>query len=507
MTAVVVALPAVAPRARQPRAARSEKTARLCLVGLSWLPSLAAQATPATGVDAQMRAVLDRLDAAFARGDVAGYAAAFAPDHPGAHALLLRHLEHCFGGTDRRHRETTVVGAPRRVGDHTALRLRHDLALHGDASALLPRTTFTEEWLLALRPDGAGGWVPTLAVETMPSAACVGDELFRCPPCNYEVGGVEGWLCVPLRADRANALEAVSFYLLGTDVACDVSVQVDAACTDAAETARQLAATLLRLEPTAKAEPPVPWTPPAHRREPPAGLHGAVVALDLPHDFAGDGGRALLHVAVFGGLQHLLLVRGSARELRERAPAVDALLASYRLLERRADSALAASRALAHHTGGDVDGATYRNARYGVVLAGEPGWRPALRTGGAAFRVVWTSARGSRLWLTGYAVPPGLQRWCRATATRWVESQCERGGLQLALAHAGDAAAWRDDAPCGGSSRTLLAVPRANAPAQSAPQRRLRIVVRDDLLLVLDGHAVDDADDAALQRMQHALTR
>jgi hypothetical protein len=193
-------------------------------------------------------------------------------------------------------------------------------------------------------------------------------------------------------------------------------------------------------------------------------MQGALVAIELPQDFGGDGGRAVFHVVTFGGLQHLLLVRGSARALRERTDAVDELLRSYRLLETDLHAATTTASALAHHTGGEVDGATYRNRRHRVELAGAPGWRPVMLAGGAALRVVWSSPHGSRLWLTGYeVVPPGMSRWCRATATRWVEQQCERRGLELAAGAAGTTS-WADDEECGGATRVLLGRPRAGEP-------------------------------------------
>ena len=480
----------------------TEATARLCLVGLTWLPALAGQNAADTGALADgMRAVLERLDAAFGRGDADGYAALFEPDHLGAHALLRRQLERCFAPATQWQRSTTVVGELRRVGEHTAVRVRHDVTLRGDPRSILPQAHFTEDWLIALRPGAQGVWVPTLAIETTPGRRGV-PELFRCPPCNYEIGGVPGWLCVPLRSDRANAMEAASFYLLGSDVACDVSVQVDPGRSDPAEVATQLADALFRLEPGARPGSSRPWLPPAHAAAPPPGLRGAVVAIELPHDFGGAGGRALFHVAALGGLQHLLLLRGSARALRERAATVDALLHSYRLVDPDFDAAAAAPKALAHHTGGAVDGETYRNERYGVELRGAPGWRPTMRAGGAAFRVVWTSAHGSRLWLTGFAVPPGMSRWCRATATRWIEQQCDRRGLQLAAA-AGDAA-WTDDEACRGASRVLIGTPRTG---DGAHPRWFRVALNDDLLLVLDGFAVHADDEPALQQMLHALRR
>lgn len=472
--------------------------ARGAAVGLACLATLAAQAGQPAAAATAIRGLLDTLDAAFTRGDADGFAAPFAPDHPAAFAMLRRKLEQTFAQTSSRHRASTIVGEPRRIGEHTVVHVRADVELRGGPRALLPRTTFVEDWVLALRADAAGKLVVTLAVEA--TSAQGREDRFRCPACNYEIGGVPGWLCVPLRSDRAAALEAASFFLLGTDIVCDVSVQVDPEARAPAVVAQQLADALHELEPGSSLGVGGPWLPPAYALGAPQGLRGARVVVDRGADH-----RATFHVAAFGGLQQLLLLRGSTAALDRHERDVRALLASYQLLECDRDPATAVDEPLAHHTGGSLDGTTYRNRQFGVELAGAAGWRPAMLSGGAAFRVVWSSPGQSRMWLTGYLVPPGMNRWCRATAERWLAQQCEQRGLEL-LPAAPESTPWADAPDGSGSARTLVGNPRRTSP--DVPYRRwFRLLLRDDLLLVADGFATTAADADALQQMLQALRR
>lgn len=500
--------------------------ARRTAVGLACLATASAQAAPTPGLAplATITDVLAGLDAAFGRGDAAAYVARFAADDPTALALLQQQLARVFAMTTTRQRTSVLVGEPRQVGAHTVVRVRHALDLHAGPRATLSRTTCTEEILLALRPAADGRWAPTLAVEAAPAEGAVRGDRLRCPACNYQIGDVPGWLCVPLRNDRADALEAASFHLLGSDVVCDVSVQVDPERRPPNLVAQQLADTLRQLQPAdgsgAPATPlpklglPEAWLPAAHAAAPPSGLRGARLEVDWPA--AGDDGRrVVLHVATFGGLQHLLLLRGRASALRTHAAAIAALLGSYQLLERDRDLVLAAAEPLAHHTGGELTGSTYHNHRFKVELVGAEGWRPVMLAGGAAFRVVWSSPPPAgqspaghvqgRLWLTGYLVPPGLGRWCEATADRWLAQQCERRGLDLLAADAGTTA-WQQAVGCD-ATRTLVGHLRQPASPDTPRRRWFRLLLRDDLLLVVDGFAATAADEAALQKMLASLRR
>lgn len=455
-----------------------------------------------------VRAVLHELDALFARGDVAGYLARFSPDHPGAHAMLQRRLERLVAAAPGRERTSALVGEPRVVGARTVVRVHHDVVLRGGQGRADAR--FAEDCVLALQAGARPGAraIPTFTVETAPDGAAgepgglPGDRL-HCPPCNYEVGGVPGWLGVWVRAERACAIEAVSFYLIGTDVACDVSVQVDAEPRPATVVAQELADALRNVEPGARAGVAETWLPGAPGAKVPHGYAGARVTVELP-DCAGDGGaRAIFHVATLGCLQHLLLVRGAAASLRQHATALTALLDSYRLLESDTEAAAVAARALVHHTGGALEGATYRNERYRVELVGPEGWQAVRRTGGAAFRVAWSSPHGSRLWLTGQCVPPGMQRWCSATADRWLQALCQRHGLAVE-ADAPGSKPWHHAPECGAQACTLVATPTGKAP----PHRRwIRVLLHEELLVIADGFAVTTADESALRSALAKLRR
>ncbi|MGB3965989.1 MAG: hypothetical protein WBO45_04610, partial [Planctomycetota bacterium] len=409
-------------------------------------------------------------------------------------------VQHCLqrlvAGTTARERTSQLLTEPRLLGERTVVAVRYDYRLQGAAGA--SATAFREDAMLALRCDGTSRVVPTFEVAIAPGSGQRRSDRFRCPPCNYEVGGAPGWLCVQVRADVASALEAASFYLIGTDVACDVAVQVEPQVRPAATVAVDLAAAMQRLEPSASAGSPVAWTPPAHAGDVIPKLAGARLELQLRGDE-----RVVCHVATFGGLEHLLLVRGSATSLRAHDAAIQALLGSYRLLEHDCDLALAAARPIEHHGGGELVGATYRNSHFGIELVGADGWKPALRTGGAAFRVTWTSPTGSRLWLTGHRVPLGLAAWTTDAADRWLRQLC----AQQDLAITDDRNPWCDDTGTADRSRLLVCAPRHAAVPGTPRQRLLRAVLRDDLLIIADGFALTAADEADLRTMLAAVRR
>jgi hypothetical protein len=148
-----------------------------------------------------------------------------------------------------------------------------------------------------------------------------------------------------------------------------------------------------------------------------------------------------------------------------------------------------------------------------VTMPGPAGWSAQLRSGGAAFRVLWHSGAGSRLWLTGYAVPPGLTRWCPTTADRWLTRLCEERSLAPSSATPSSSRPNGDDEPwqvlpdCGAKTRTVRLTPDGE-PDPSAPRHRwLRLVLYDDLLLVLDGYATCAEDEAALTASLGTLRR
>lgn len=458
---------------------------------------------------AAIEALLAELDRRFGRGDLDGFEALFEPDHRGAVAMFVKHLRR-LSGTDAT-RSSEIVAGPRNIGERTVVRVRHVLRWPGNPD----ERGIVEDSYLAVRAGDVGGdgkpsAVPTFAIEMPPGFECVKGDKFRCPPCNYEIGGVQGFLCVPLRRDRALALEAASFYLIGTDVVCDVEVQV---ATQDDQPARDVVVTLAnalhKLEPTAKVGVPTAWRPPMHDHEPPPGLDSARLTVELPDDRA----RAVFHVICFAGLQHVLLLRGGDESLEQHREVLDRLLHSYMLLKQDCAEAQLAADPLRHHTGGVLDGANYRNERYDLVLHGPKGWQAEPRIGGATFRVRWSSPRGSRMWLIGHRVPAGLRSWTTDAADRWLEHHCSKHGLEVAPdgkreggkrengKHAD--ASWQPVA-ADGAFRELTLV----ANGAEAPMRRLvRVTVYEDLMLIVDGFGTSSEDEAAVRKAAATLTR
>ena len=252
---------------------------------------------------AEIKPLIDDLDALFVNGDIKAYLGKFTPDHDGALAMLGRHLELLLklSGKDRS-RKSTIVAGPMVFDNRTVVRVRHITNWPGK---LDPKTKkpcepsqHIEDTYLAVckntKRGADGGIVPTFEIDMPPQMDCVTDAKFRCPPCNYEIGGVAGFLCVPLRRERGLALESASFYLIGTDVVCDVHVQVPSKPIKAKAVALKLAAAFAKIEPSAEIGIPSAWVPPMHKMEPPEGMDsaesGTVSSLDLNGMGLGDHG-------------------------------------------------------------------------------------------------------------------------------------------------------------------------------------------------------------------------
>ncbi|MCA8975041.1 MAG: hypothetical protein KDC98_09985, partial [Planctomycetes bacterium] len=354
-----------------------------------------------------------------------------------------------------------------------------------------------------VRSGGCPAPVPTFAIDTPRSPDCPSRAVFRCPPCNYEIGGVAGWLCVPMGRDHAQALEASSFFLLGTDLACDVSVRIDPTplgeeCKPATVNAEELAFAMRQFEPEARTGIAAHWLPSSVAEHPPQGLDGARIRIDLPAtDSAPDGNVALFHILQFGTLQHLLLVRGSKAALQDHRAQLDALLDSFRLLQTDLDRSTAAAAPLRHHLGGALDGTSYENITYDVRMTGPEDWQPQQRCGGAAFRIKWTSPAGGFLWLNGYSVPPGMVSWCRDTADRWLHQLCDAAGLALPC----QLADWGESTSCEALARTIECRAERELPGARS-KRLLHVAFRDDILVIADGSGTTDGEWTAIE---HAI--
>ena len=312
---------------------------------------------------------------------------------------------------------------------------------------------------------------------------------------------------MPLRRERALALEAASFYLIGTDIACDVEVGLASAKQPARDVVLSLASAFRKLEPTARLGLPDDWLPTAHASEPPQGFDAARLVVELPQDARDRGGeRAIFHVICFGGLQHVLLLRGSAQSLQQHRAKVDALISSYMLLEVDCIEAQLVSSPLRHHTGGLLRDGDYENERYDVSLRGPAGWRAEHRLGGAMFRVRWSNPTGSRMWLVGQRVPAGVAAWTTELADRWLQHHCARHRLKFdGSADTG----WRARDTSGSqpasppvSERTVTLL------GEDVPHRRvLHVQVYEDLLMIVDGYGMTPADERAVRAAADTLIR
>jgi hypothetical protein len=507
----------------------------------------------------KIRPLVQELDNLFAKGDIAAYLAKFTPDHDGVLAMLGQHLVRlCELTGSERQRKSTIVAGPMDYDNRTVVRIRHviewpskrDASSNLDASSKLDASSvskgigaangaskhFVEDTYLAVHMDANGEVVPTFAIEMPPQVHCISAAKFRCPPCNYEIGGVAGFLCVPLRRERGLALESASFYLIGSDVVVDVHVQIPSEPTTAKGVALQLAEAFAKMEPSARVGIPELWLPPMHQDAPPLGLDAVRVIVELPLDHQNHGGDiTIFHVVSFGGVQHVLLVRTSKESQQQHQTAIDELFRSYMLLEINCGDAELATRPLREHTGGMFDGATYRNERYQLELHGPELWRPEHRIGGSAFRVRWSGPNGSQMWLIGHQVPVGMTAWTTATADRWLSYQCSKLGLepeeQLVDAQPegqpgsgkqssgkrGLGDGTRDGArerfanwhagENGAMSRTRWLTQKPGGPPGQPHRRILHVQVHSDLLLVVDGFGGTQADEEALQAAIRTLHR
>ena len=479
------------------------KTPRKTLVAL-FMASACAIALPAQQHASPVHALLQALDERFVKGDVAGYLARFAPDNDGAVAMLGRRLERQIRASRRRERATRILAGPTPIGDRALVHVRRDISLISGSGEV---RRWVEDSYLVIRHDGTQA-TPTMSVEATSVTAPAPAERLRCGPCNYQIGGVDSFFCVPTRREEALALGAASFYLAGADVACDLHVQLAASGEPARAAALRFADALARLEPTASTGLATDWLPPAHVEVPPAGIDGARVVVELPREnAAGSGDRAAFHVVTYGGLQYVMMTRGDADALDAHRLDLDALYRSFELLDLDRGPKAAATAAIYHYLGGRFDDDRYENHRYGVTFVGPTGWEPQHCVSGAAFRARWSSRDGSRVWLTGYTPPSGHRAWTEQAADRWLLRLLQDKGLEPVEPQPADLpSTWRRGS-AGDRERTIVLLDR-DPDSLTAPRRRLvHLQLRADLLLILDGYGAAPSSEQAVLTAKASLRR
>jgi len=487
--------------------------APIMLAALATTASAQSGNTPAKATTPQVtkqaiEQLIAKLDREFSTGDGKSYTAWFSPDHLGSLAILGRHIQRLgtMTGT-KRTRSSKIIGGPMQYPDRTVVRIQHVIEWPGQAAAKQPNRLIEHSYM-AVHLDAAGKVVPTFAIEMPPKMNCVAERKFRCPPCNYEIGGVDGFLCVPLRREQSLALEAASFYLIGTNVVCDIHVLIPAKPKTAKASALTLASAFAKMEPNAKVGVATDWTPPMHKESPPLGLDSARVVVDLPQEQADAGGmRTIFHVVQFGGLQHILLVRSTVASLHNHKASIESLFKSYMLLEVDCEEAELATRPLRHHTGCKIEGSTYTNDRYGIELTGPKGWDAVPRIGGSAFRVHWMAPNGSQMWLLGHRVPSGMDAWTPKLADRWLNHQCKSKKLEPDATHAKSKEAKWHEGKDNSWQRTCTLTPGTDKQPGAPPRRIMHVQVYDDLLVIVDGFGATLQDETLLRHALRTLKR
>jgi len=466
---------------------------------LASTPPIAAQQVP-TDSHHGLRSVLTRLDGLFDGGDVDAYLGAFQPDNPWAHAARQRRLQCLLSAEVRPTRVSRLVGEPRRIGDHTVVRVHHELrrSAHGEEIA------WSEDTMLALRERADGGWLATLEVPIATPGHLQANDLFVCAACNFQIGGASGWLGVPMEPDWSHSLESVGFWLVGTDLVCEISVNVDGDAPSAERLAQRLAETMLTDIPESTTTPVTPWKPPGQDGPLPPHWTGARLEVSFPDELAADrSARAVLHVVASGPLQHILVARGSEAAMRQQAAALERLLHTYRLLKTNA-ATMAGLAPLLHHTGGRFEGTTYHNEIFYLRCSGPEGWTARHRCGGSAFHVQWNSRHGSSLEMIGHRRPPGVASWTPAKATKFVERLMESAHLTPCLDPT--QFTWKKDPAVGGMACCITCAPPVGAAGAGGKKRALHLVVRDDVLILFDARIAEAADEAAATAAMRSLT-
>ena len=499
-------------------------SAWLCIVGFVSIDRAAGQtaadaSAPTTTTNAKATAdqipmeriesVVADLDAFFVKGDIRSYLNAFAPDQDGSLAVMGMHLEKLASISGKnRQRESNIIGGPIRFADRTVVRIRHVTTWPTERNL----ANYVEDSYLAVSTTKNGRVVPTFTIEIPPTVSCLKDAKLHCPPCNFQIGGVAGFLCVPQQREKSLALESASFYLIGTDIACDLVVKVADKPAKAKAVVQKLAGAFARLEPSARIGIPSSWTPPQHSKQPPDGMDSARIEVELPADHQESGGDvSIFHAVSFGGLQHLLLLRASKKSLNHHQASVDKLLQSFMLLEVECRDTAIAANSLRQHTGGQVQGNSYYNERFDIELQGPQGWRAQERVGGCMFRVRWSRERMSEMWLIGHRVPAGMKKWTKETADRWLNHHRKKFHLTVATEeNSAQETDWHQ-ASDGSACRTLTLLQQRVTDGPDHPiypiRRVLHMRLHDDLLVLVDGYGATQADEAAVRAAVRTLKR
>lgn len=454
----------------------------LALVVNTWfvLRPLDAQDAQAPS-DAQVAALVAQLDGAFNDRDLEAYLAHFAPSHGETHAVFERWLTALLTGKARLERASTVQRVER-MGAYAIGEVHSSVGLAGRPDG----PSFDHVHLLVTRLSGAATEA-TLQVEVAPGHASIGE--FRCPACNYRMGGIDGWAVAFLSQDRTRCMEAINFYRLDSDVTVELSVHLADMAEPVSKTMASLCSDLRQARGDLEFDPAWDWTPPAHCDDE-LGFDGAAtIGTDAT-------GTLELYVVVRGAMRFTLCVRGPQRVLASRRAEIDELLGTFELLDTTIGVDDMLVQAASMHTGGGViEQGRYRNEKHRIAFDLPPGWDHVVRPGPFLFRMtLHCPEQRNRLWITAYR-PPGSSTWHRPLAERMVVDHVARMGLEQPTAPE-----WRDTA--GGFALASWQIPG------TAPRREIWALLADDLLMIVDGAIRDEStQEQMLQTVRSAARR
>lgn len=374
-----------------------------------------------------------RLDEAFAKGDRAGYLAHFHALHTVLHALLTRRLTDVFAAHADLDRHSEIKGYWR-LGRHAIVHVASTTTdtERPDAGAV------REDALWALR-NASSEPVVVLSVEIDPNTLDAmqdpDDPLrpkhqLRCYACNYSIHAGEDWLMVPNCGARTGCLESFSFYSLEHDLSASLTIHLDAG-----HAALKPQAVLLELV-ERNVDVPVDgvrvesWLPPSYDdQNRPRHLEGArCVLVDVPY----PGWRTEAHLATYGRLAYLFVVRGRVEAVEAEREAVRRLMESFVLDDPSLDPEEVALRITKERQGGWLEGQVYTNERYGVRFTGPPEWTGRTAAGQYAFDVTWRRPDGHAfVRLKALAVPVGAVGWTKEMVESVARNACAGEHLTL----------------------------------------------------------------------------
>lgn len=377
-------------------------------------PQPRTQAVPSRAeaeVSAAQQALLERLDAAFDRGNERAFFDCFAADAHVRPLEVLRGRWDALGQTDeplqRRSRVTRVFAACEQPAVVLEVEYWHPSA---------PNLRSVVHELAVLSNDPAQPRVRFLVDHDAEQAAVLRAQrgLLHCPPCNFALRTPPGWVAAAM-SPRALCLDAVALHHPEHDLCFELGVQTLAAAQRARDLLAAVARELGSEEDVASVARiwQVPVASPADAR-----VEGAQVSLALDRDR-----RADLYAVLHAGLAYLLAVHGSRAAFSAVPEAAD-VVAGFSLLDAEPGIRLVSS-AIEHHTGnGCLDGDRYESTAHGVVVDLPAGWRHELRAE-QLFTLTTTSPTGDgEARITAHAPPHGFPAWSAVLATRFATLRC-----------------------------------------------------------------------------------